>query len=90
MQGALASAGLSAAAIDYVNAHGTGTVQNDAMEVAALRLVFGEHGSGPLLSSTKGQLGHTLGAAGALEAVVTVLALEQGVVPPTGGLASEG
>jgi 3-oxoacyl-[acyl-carrier-protein] synthase II len=85
MARALASAGLTPADIDYVNAHGTGTVQNDAMEAAALLQTFGE-GPRPLVSSTKGQLGHTLGAAGALEAVLTVLSLEQGVAPETAGL----
>ncbi|HYO98530.1 MAG TPA: beta-ketoacyl-[acyl-carrier-protein] synthase family protein [Polyangiaceae bacterium] len=85
---AIASAGLSPADIHYVNAHGTATHANDAMEVLALRRVFADSLSGLRVSSSKGQLGHTLGAAGALEAAITVLALESGVAPPSGGLLS--
>jgi len=69
-----------------VNAHGTGTLQNDAVEVAVLRAVFGPRLAHLPISSTKSQLGHTLGAAGAVEAAVTVLALEDGILPPTVGL----
>jgi 3-oxoacyl-[acyl-carrier-protein] synthase II len=83
---ALEAAGLSASELDYVNAHGTGTLQNDAMEARALRAALGASLTRVLVSSTKGQLGHTLGAAGALEAVITVLALVRGVVPSTAGL----
>ena len=86
MARALSSAGLTARDIDYVNAHGTGTVQNDAMEARALLASLGAEASRVFVSSTKGQLGHTLGAAGALEAVACVLALREGVVPPTSGL----
>jgi 3-oxoacyl-[acyl-carrier-protein] synthase II len=81
--GALADAGLPAAAVDYVNAHGSGTRQNDAVEVAVLRAVFGPRLGRVPVSSSKSQLGHCLGAAGAIEAAVTVLALERGLVPPT-------
>jgi 3-oxoacyl-[acyl-carrier-protein] synthase II len=84
---ALAAAGTPPEAVDYVNAHGSGTVQNDAVEVAALRAVLGRRLSTVPVSSTKSQLGHCLGAAGAIEAVVTVLALDEGIVPPTVGLA---
>ncbi|TMA75670.1 MAG: beta-ketoacyl-[acyl-carrier-protein] synthase family protein [Deltaproteobacteria bacterium] len=85
-RGALAAAGLPPEAIDYVNAHGSGTRQNDAVEVAVLRAVLGSRLARVPVSSTKSQLGHTLGAAGALEAVVTVLALDAGILPPTVGL----
>jgi 3-oxoacyl-[acyl-carrier-protein] synthase II len=83
LRGALASAKLGPEAIDYVNAHGTGTPQNDAVEVRVLRAALGAQLPRIPLSSTKSQLGHCLGAAGALEAVVTVLALDDGIVPPT-------
>nr|UXE44719.1 hypothetical protein Hi04_10k_c3120_00021 [uncultured bacterium] len=83
---ALAAAGLAPSTIDYVNAHGTGTEQNDAMEAKAFRLAFGPELSRVRVSSIKGQIGHTLGAAGALEAAVTVLSLAHGVLPPTAGL----
>ncbi len=85
MRRALSAAKLEPGDVDYVNAHGTGTVQNDAMEASAIRQVFGE-GRRPLVSSAKGQLGHTLGAAGAIEAAITVLTLHSGQVAATGGL----
>ncbi|MEB2324431.1 MAG: beta-ketoacyl-[acyl-carrier-protein] synthase family protein, partial [Sorangiineae bacterium] len=88
IRAALAGGGLSPRDIDYVNAHGTATPQNDAMEARALAGVFGDELTRVRVSSSKGQIGHTLGAAGALEAAFTVLALEQGVAPPTGGLES--
>jgi 3-oxoacyl-[acyl-carrier-protein] synthase II len=72
--------------LDYVNAHGTGTPLNDAMEAAALHHALGGETSRVLVSSCKGQIGHTLGASGAIEAAVTVMAVERGEVPPTGGL----
>jgi 3-oxoacyl-[acyl-carrier-protein] synthase II len=83
MQRALARAGVDAAAIDYVNAHGTGTPLNDGIEAAAIHRVFGEHTRAVAVSSTKGAVGHTLGAAGAIEALATVVALRDGFVPPT-------
>ncbi|MBI2892620.1 MAG: 3-oxoacyl-ACP synthase [Deltaproteobacteria bacterium] len=86
MRLALEDAGVDAAAIDYVNAHGTGTRLNDAMETRALNDVLGERAAKIPVSSSKGQLGHTLGAAGAIEAVVTALALRGGFAPPTAGL----
>jgi 3-oxoacyl-[acyl-carrier-protein] synthase II len=86
MRRALAAAGVPSEAVDYVNAHGTGTPQNDATEIAVLRAVLGARAVRVPVSSTKSQIGHCLGAAGALEAVVTVLALEHGLLPPTVGL----
>lgn len=81
MHAAIADAGLSAGDIDYVNAHGTSTPPNDKVETLALKRVFG--GGVPLVSSTKSMTGHTLGAAGALESVFSILALQNSVVPPT-------
>lgn len=83
MRSALADAGLAPEAVGYVNAHGTGTPANDPAEVRALRLVFGDHAERLAVSSTKSMHGHALGAAGALEAVATVLALAEGTLPPT-------
>ncbi|WP_291938086.1 beta-ketoacyl-ACP synthase II [Campylobacter sp.] len=68
--------------IDYINAHGTSTAINDKNETAALKELFGE-GKVPAVSSTKGQLGHCLGAAGAVEAAVSLLAMQNGIIPPT-------
>ena len=82
---ALARRGMAARRIGYVNAHGTGTPQNDRIEALALRRVFGE--GGVLVSSSKSLVGHTMAAAGSLEAVVTILALEHGLIPPTANLA---
>jgi 3-oxoacyl-(acyl-carrier-protein) synthase len=81
---ALARAHLAPADIAYVNAHGTGTVQNDRAEAVALETVFGA--GKVLVSATKSLIGHTMGAAGALEAVATILALETGLLPPTANL----
>ncbi|HZT36772.1 MAG TPA: beta-ketoacyl-[acyl-carrier-protein] synthase family protein [Bryobacteraceae bacterium] len=83
MRAALADAGLFPENIGYINAHGTGTPANDSTETAAIRAVFGSHANKLLVSSTKSMHGHTLGAAGALEAVATVLALANGLIPPT-------
>jgi nodulation protein E len=80
---ALADGGVTPEQIGYVNAHGTGTVVNDPIETAALRLAFGGHAERLAVSSTKSMHGHALGAAGAIEAVATVLALRDGVLPPT-------
>ena len=84
MRGALRNAGLSPGDIHYVNAHGTATVENDRAEAAAIKAVFGEHT--PPVSSTKRVFGHTFAAAGAIEAVVCILALENGAIPPNAGL----
>jgi 3-oxoacyl-[acyl-carrier-protein] synthase II len=86
LRAALAAAGVPAERIDYVNAHGTGTPQNDAVEVAVLRRALGTRLARVPVSSSKSQLGHCLGAAGALESVVTALALRDGFLPPTIGL----
>jgi 3-oxoacyl-[acyl-carrier-protein] synthase II len=86
LRAALARARLDPSRIDYVNAHGTGTPQNDAVEARVLRMVLGGRLDHIPVSSSKSQFGHTLGAAGALEAVVTTLALDEGIVPPTLGL----
>jgi 3-oxoacyl-(acyl-carrier-protein) synthase len=84
MEAALREAGLSPGNVDYVNAHGTGTRDNDAAETAALRRVFGAEGVPPV-SSTKRCTGHTFGAAGAMEAIVCVQALREGVMPMNAG-----
>lgn len=86
MASALRSAGLSPSDIDYINAHGTATPLNDSMESAAIRACFGPAAKSVAVSSIKGQIGHTLGAAGGIEAAVTAMAVARGVVPPTGGL----
>lgn len=83
MTAALADAGLSPDGIDYVNAHGTGTTANDYAETVALHRSFGAHARQLAISSTKSVVGHTLGAAGALEFVAAVMAIRDGIVPPT-------
>jgi nodulation protein E len=83
MLAALADAGLSAAEIGYINAHGTGTLANDRSESAAILRIFGP--LPPPVSSTKSMHGHAIGATGALEAIACLLALTQGVLPPTIG-----
>jgi nodulation protein E len=85
MEGALADAQLAARGIQYINAHGTGTAANDAAETKALHQVFGAQAGKLALSSTKSMVGHALGASGALELVATLLALREGIVPPTIG-----
>jgi 3-oxoacyl-[acyl-carrier-protein] synthase II len=86
LRAALAMAQVVPEAVDYVNAHGTGTPQNDAIEALVLRTVLGGRLGRIPVSSSKSQFGHTLAAAGALEAVVTSLALADGILPPTLGL----
>ena len=83
MRGALRDGGLAPEQIGYINAHGTATEANDRMESTAVHDVFGSRASTLPVSSTKSMHGHTLGAAGAIEAVATVLALQNGVLPPT-------
>lgn len=85
MERALADGGVSLSEVDYVNAHGTSTKINDETETLALRSLFKSHANNLLVSSTKSMTGHMLGAAGAVEAVATVLALKNGVVFPTVG-----
>ena len=81
MRGALADAGIAPRDVSYVNAHGTGTGANDATETEAMKTLFGSHI--PPMSSIKGTTGHSLGAAGGLEAVATVLAMTKSTAPPT-------
>jgi len=83
MRDALADGCVSPKQIDYINAHGTGTLANDPKEAEAIRRVFGEHTNELAVSATKSMHGHTLGAAGAIEGVATALTLHHGVVPPT-------
>jgi len=83
MRGALKEAGLAPESVGYINAHGTGTPGNDPVESSAIREVFGAHADKIGVSSTKSMHGHALGAAGALEAIATVLALHHGILPPT-------
>ncbi len=85
MAQALTDAGVEPEAVDYINAHGTSTPLNDASETAAIRAVFGGHAGKLMVSSTKSMTGHLLGAAGAVEAIFTVLALKDGFVPATIG-----
>ena len=84
MRAALKDAGLSPADIVHINAHGTGTPLNDAAEARGIAEIFGQ--PGPIVTSTKGVLGHALGAAGALEAAAVLLSMQHGLVPPTDGL----
>ena len=83
MEAALASANLAPSGIDYVNAHGTSTPAGDEIEIAAMKAAFGGEVGNLAVSSTKSSIGHLLGAAGAVEAVFSVLAIRDGVVPPT-------
>jgi len=83
MRAALSDADIQPGQIGYINAHGTATLANDAAETTAIRKVFGEHADRLQVSSSKSMHGHTLGAAGAIEAVATLLALRNGILPPT-------
>ena len=85
MQSALDDARLAPPDIDYINAHGTGTAANDETETKALHEAFGPHALKLAISSTKSMVGHALGAAGALELIATLLAVREGLVPPTIG-----
>lgn len=83
MKMALDDAGLAPESVDYINAHGTSTEYNDKFETAAIKAVFGEHAKNLAVSSTKSMTGHLLGAAGAVEAIFSVLAIKDSVIPPT-------
>jgi 3-oxoacyl-[acyl-carrier-protein] synthase II len=69
--------------IDYINAHGTSTPANDKNETAALKMLFGSKENCPPVSSTKGQIGHCLGAAGSMEAIISIMAMRDSILPPT-------
>ena len=90
MQAALADARKDPGEIDYINAHGTGTLLNDPSETRAIHAVFGRDAERLLVSSTKSMHGHTLGAAGAIELIATVKALQEGVIPPTANFTAPG
>ena len=83
MQAAVDDAGLKPEEVDYINAHGTSTHRNDLNETLAAKKVFGEHAYKMAISSNKSMMGHLLGAAGGVEAIATVLTIENGVIPPT-------
>ena len=83
MQNALADAGLETDEVSYINAHGTSTPPNDRLETIAIKRLFGDHAKKVPVSSTKSMVGHLLGAAGAVEAGISVLALERQTIPPT-------
>lgn len=88
MQMALATANVAPEQVGYINAHGTSTPYNDLFETQAVKSVFGEHAYKLAMSSTKSMTGHLLGAAGGIEAIFTVLALKEGILPPTINLQS--
>ena len=83
MRNALASAGMNAHEVDYINAHGTSTPAGDVAETLAIKSVFGNHAYDVAVSSTKSMIGHLLGAAGAVEAIFSTLAIRDGIAPPT-------
>jgi 3-oxoacyl-[acyl-carrier-protein] synthase II len=83
MRNALADAGLPPAAVDYINAHGTGTPENDKMEWVGISAVFGERAGSIPISSNKSMIGHSLTAAGTVEAIFSLLTIREGVLPPT-------
>ncbi|MBV9403978.1 MAG: beta-ACP synthase, partial [Acidobacteriaceae bacterium] len=88
MTWALQDAHVTPAEIDYINAHGTGTQANDVTETQAIHAVFSENADRLFVSSTKSMHGHTLGAAGGIEAAITLLALRNGLIPPTANFTS--
>jgi len=83
MKNALSDAGISSDSIDYINVHGTSTPLGDVQEAKAIQNIFGEHAYNLNISSTKSMTGHLLGAAGAIEAIATILAIKNGIIPPT-------
>ncbi len=87
MQRTLNKAGITPTEVDYINAHGTSTQLNDAMETRALKTVFGDYAYRVPISSTKSMLGHLIGGAGAAEALICIMAIQNGIIPPTINLA---
>ncbi|HQQ98530.1 MAG TPA: beta-ketoacyl synthase N-terminal-like domain-containing protein, partial [Cyclobacteriaceae bacterium] len=83
MEHALQDSGIAPTEVDYINTHGTSTPRGDIGEIKAIQRVFGDHAYKMNISSTKSMTGHLLGAAGAIEAIACILALQQGVIPPT-------
>ena len=83
MRNALDDAGLNADQLQYINAHGTSTIAGDQAETIAIKSVFGQHSKKLAISSTKSMLGHSLGAAGAVEAIISIKSLQEDIVPPT-------
>jgi 3-oxoacyl-[acyl-carrier-protein] synthase II len=83
MQQAVRTSGIALEDVGYINAHGTSTHFNDKIETRGIRTVFGDHADNMKVSSTKSMIGHLLGGAGAVEAAIVVLALKDGVLPPT-------
>jgi 3-oxoacyl-[acyl-carrier-protein] synthase II len=83
MRLALEDARVTPSQVDYINAHGTSTPAGDLNETLAIKAVFGDHARSLAVSSTKSMTGHLLGAAGGIESVITVLAIAQGILPPT-------
>ena len=83
MKMAIEDGGLAPEDVDYINAHGTSTEYNDKYETQAIKQVFGDHAYKLAVSSTKSMTGHLLGAAGGIEAIFTVLAIKDGMMPPT-------
>ena len=83
MQQALENAGVRPEEVDYINAHGTSTILNDSYETLAIKKVFGDHAYKIPVSSTKSMIGHTVGAAGVIEGIVTVMSLQTGIITPT-------
>ena len=83
MQAALDDAGIDASKIDYINAHGTSTPLGDKAETKAIKRVFGDHAYNVSISSTKSSLGHSLGASGGIELVITAKAMQESIIPPT-------
>ncbi|MEE3320576.1 MAG: beta-ketoacyl-ACP synthase II [Pseudomonadota bacterium] len=83
MRNALQNAGVAPEKVDYINAHGTSTQMGDLAEVAAVKTLFGDHANSLCMSSTKSMIGHLLGAAGAVEAILSILAMRDSIAPPT-------
>src|SRR5204863_3628025 len=81
--GALADSGLNSTDLGYINAHGTSTQVNDRVETISIKKVFGDHAYKVPVSSSKSMLGHLIAAAGAVELIITIMAMQRGVLPPT-------